>query len=141
MYPSYPSHSRHTDLSVRFSVPNQRIVERILEDSLNDENLKLKAAANVLFPHIDCLSRLMSRHRIQVETISHNQLGVTLFLPPPPCPPPRSNIFSRLKRMVSCGPSLDAVIKSTFDEDESSPAESEWITLYRYVPVDRQFTA
>lgn len=144
MYPSYPQHRRHSGLSVRFSVPNQNIVKRILDDSFDEENLRVRAAANVLFPHIDKLSNLMSRHRIQIETISPNQLGVTLFLPPPPCPPPKSKMFSKLKRMVTRRPEIDsteepyALTQLGQNVSDSAGVESEWMTLYQYIPLEQQ---
>jgi hypothetical protein len=135
MYPSYPSHRRHTDLSVQFGVPSQKIVQRILDDSLDYENLRRRAAANVLFPHIDCLARLMSRHRIQIEEISSNELGITLFLPPPPCPPPKSKPFSKFKRAVLRKCKMPTFIEKSFAEVQ---ATGEWITMYHYVPADEQ---
>lgn len=90
MYPSFPNFTQHTNHSIRFSVPNKNIVVNILEQCEDDENLRLKAAGNVLYRKIEILSRLLLRHRIVLKKMSANELGVTLFLPPPPCPEPKS---------------------------------------------------
>jgi hypothetical protein len=142
MYPSYPSYEPHTSLAIRFAVPAQRVVERILRDSENLENLQLLAAANVLFPQINDLARLMSRHRIQLEDVSANQLGVTLFLPPPPCPPPKSTRFARLVRPRMRKSSLKTIVEeSPIDSEEhngkATNTVDEWITLYEYLPSKR----
>ncbi|KAF2849425.1 hypothetical protein T440DRAFT_479967 [Plenodomus tracheiphilus IPT5] len=142
MYPSYPSYEPHTSLAIRFAVPAQRVVERILRDSENLENLQLLAAANVLFPQIKSLARLMSRHRIQLQEIKPNELGITLFLPPPPCPPPKSARFVHFIRRKMHKPSLDTIVEeSPIDSlkcDKAMDVTDDWVTLYEYLPFKRR---
>jgi hypothetical protein len=147
MYPSYPRHSRHTPLSIQFAVPSRGIANRILEDSIDHELLRIRAAANVLLPQIDCLARLLSRHRIQIEEISPNQLGVTLFLPPPPCPAPMSKMFSKFRRVLLRRPRLDTIAEEASSQDaqiqgngNTELAIEDWITLYKYVPTGQRCT-
>jgi len=83
MYPSFPNYERVTDLAIRFAVPDKPIVIKILQDC-EEENLRLKVAATILYDRVKRLSRLMSRHRVQIESVGWNELGVALFLPPPP---------------------------------------------------------
>jgi hypothetical protein len=136
MYPVYPSFNQHSGLSVRFAVPNRGIVLRILNDSKDDDNPRLRAAANLLFPHISCLARLMSRHRIQLNEIDRNQLGVTLFLPPPPCPPPKSKLFSTFRRSELRKPRLQTIVEEDNEESKSNSTDAhEWIVLYEYLPA------
>jgi len=138
MYPSYPSYEPYTSLAIRFAVPAQRVVERILRDSENLEDPRLLAAANILFPQIKVLARVMSRHRIQLEEIKANELGVTLFLPPPPCPPPRSTRFKRYLQRKMRKPSLETIIEEPSSESLKSRkavrGADEWVTLYEYIP-------
>ena len=97
-YPRYPEYIPHTELSIRFSVPDARVIKRLLAHCEEEENLRFKAAGNALYPHVKTLSRLLSRHRIQVERTTANELGVTLFLPPPPCQEPKHKIIARLRK-------------------------------------------
>jgi hypothetical protein len=135
MYPSYPGYTRHNDLSIRFAVPNQHIVRIILQHCEDEDNLQFRAAGNTLYPRVRELARLMSRHRIQLTTTGTNELGVTLFLPPPPCPAPK-RIFAKLcphfRRPKAYAPRLETI--------EEGPEEDllggEWITLYEYMPVE-----
>jgi hypothetical protein len=139
MYPLYPLHHQHTALSVRFAVPSPKLAKRILNDGVDHDSLRIRAAANLLFPHIECLARLMSRYRIQIVDVDHNQLGVTLFLPPPPCPAPNSTQFTRPVRVTVRRPQLDTIIEEPQEEesyDSKKEQQSEWMTLYKYVPVE-----
>lgn len=141
MYPSYPSFKYCSDLAVRFAVPERHIVRHILDCTSGEENLQCKAAANILMAQIKSVGRLMSRHRIQVESIGYNEMGVTLFLPPPPCPQPKSKLFSARKRRP-----FTPILASIGEEDqhEQNPRLSntgmgvnegqEWITMYEYLP-------
>jgi hypothetical protein len=134
MYPSYPSYTRHTNLSIRFSVPNQHVVKSILQHCENEDDLRFRAAGNTLYPRVRELASIMSRHRIQLATMKTNELGVTLFLPPPPCPPPKSTVaklFPRFRRRKAYVSQLE-----TIDEVSEDPSKGEWITLYEYIPVD-----
>ena len=133
MYPSYPGYARHTDLSIRFAVPNQHIVRIILQHCEDENNLRFRAAGNTLYPRVRELARLMSRHRIQLTAMKTSELGVTLFLPPPPCPPPKS-ILKRLRAYV---PQLETINE---DSEEDVP-KGEWITMYEYMPVDSKLRA
>ncbi|KAF1840102.1 uncharacterized protein K460DRAFT_437145 [Cucurbitaria berberidis CBS 394.84] len=148
MYPSYPSYVRHTDLSIRFAVPNTDVVKNILQHCEDDDNLRRKAAGNILYPRIQRLARIMSRHRIQLDTISTNELGITLFLPPPPCPPPKTtfrNLFPRFRRQKIPDSKLETINEESEAENEElyrkarvQFSSTEWITLYEYLPVDKR---
>jgi hypothetical protein len=135
MYPSYPGYTRHDHLSIRFAVPNQQIVRIILNHCEDEDNLRFRAAGNTLYPRVRELARLMSRHRIQLTTMKTSELGVTLFLPPPPCPAPKSilaRLCPRLRRPKAYSPQLETIEEGP----EEDPPEGEWITLYEYMPVD-----
>jgi hypothetical protein len=135
MYPSYPSYTRHTNLSIRFAVPDQHVVMSILRHCEDENNMRFRAAGNTLYPRVRQLARLMSRHRIQLATINTHELGITLFLPPPPCPPPKSTLaklFPRFRRPKTFTPRLE-----TIDEGpEGNISKEKWITLYEYIPID-----
>lgn len=88
MYPSYPAYTRHSKLSIWFAVPNKHIVKVILQHCKDEDNLRLKAAGNTLYPRIWELARIMSCYCIQLTAVKNNKLGVTFFLPLLPCPPP-----------------------------------------------------
>jgi hypothetical protein len=125
-YPSYPGYVPYSDLSIRFSVPNQRVVQRLLQHCEQTENIRLLAAGNTLYPQVKRLARLMARYRIQVDEITANELGITLFLPPPPCPPPKSKV-AQLGRKIRQHLSAPAT-----DMGSLSP---RWVTLYEYLPT------
>jgi hypothetical protein len=135
MYPSYPGYTRHTNLSIQFAVPNQHIVRIILQHCEDEDNLRFRAAGNTLYPRVRELARLMSRHRIQLTTMKTSELGVTLFLPPPPCPAPKSilaKLCTRFRRPKAYSPQLETIEEGS---EEDLP-EGEWITLYEYMPID-----
>jgi hypothetical protein len=75
MYPSYPSYTRHTNLSIRFAVPDQHVVMSILRHCEDENNMRFRAAGNTLYPRVRQLARLMSRHRIQLATINTHELS------------------------------------------------------------------
>jgi hypothetical protein len=145
MYPSYPCFKRCSNLAVQFAVPERHVVRHILDCTEGEENLRGKAAANILLARVRSVGGLMSRHRIQVESIGYNEMGVILFLPPPPCPEPRPNLFPVHKRKPF-RPTL-ALIK---EEDcrqlkdqlanggPKSVEDREWITMYEYLPSDAE---
>jgi hypothetical protein len=144
MLPSYPGFRRHGDLAVQFAVPSQRVVRRILRDINEDEDdnqPRFKAAANLLHPHIKCLARLMSRYRVIVDVLNKNELGVTLFLPPPPCPPPNSTIFSPYTRLKMFQPRLETITEEISAEmgNLQSNQEGDWTTTYQYIPSDQSY--
>ena len=141
MYPSYPSFRRYSDLAVQFAVLERHVVKHILDCTENKENLRFRAAGNILSARVRSLASLMSRHRIQVESINSNEIGITLFLPPPPCPAPKSKLFATYKR-TPFTPSL-ALIR-----DEETPQglrktkprndDRDWITMYEYLPSEKR---
>lgn len=145
MYPSYPSFRRCSDLAVQFAVPERHVVEHILNCTEDEENLRFRAAGNILYARVRSLARLMSRHRIQVESISFNEIGVTLFLPPPPCPAPSSKFSANLKRksfIPSLAPIKEGetpqVLRKTKLRDNKFPNDRDWITMYEYLPSEKR---
>jgi len=74
MYPSFPNYERVTDLAIRLAVPDKPIVIEILRDC-EEENLRLKVAATILYDRVERLSRLMSRHRVQIESGAERTRG------------------------------------------------------------------
>jgi hypothetical protein len=129
-YPRYPDYIPHTEHSIRFAVPDERVIKRLLTHCEEQENMRIKAAGNALYPHVKTLSRLLSRYEIQVERTTSNELGVTLFLPPPPCLEPKQRSISRLKRKI-----LRNVLSTHQRVHEQSAADStrsrspKWVTL------------
>lgn len=100
LYPRYPAYIPHSESSIRFSVPDERVIKRLLAHCEDEENMRLKAAGNVLYPHVKTLSRLLSRYKIEVERATTNELGITLFLPRPPCPEPKQKTIARLRHKL-----------------------------------------
>jgi hypothetical protein len=147
MLPSYPSFRYHGVLAVQFAIPSQHVVKRVLRDMNEDEDdnqPRLKAAANLLHPHIKCLARLMSRYRVIIDKLNPNELGVTLFLPPPPCPPPKSRIFSLCERLKVFRPRLETITEEVSAEIGSPQSvqgarEAEWTTTYQYLPTEQLY--
>lgn len=137
MYPSYPKYKCVGDLAVRFAVPNKHIVNHILRHSEDEERLRYRAAGNVLFRRVDRLASLLSRHRIQIDedTLDRNELGIIMFLPPPPCPPPKSTRFSPFKRTRPAASRLETIYEVEEDPEPNVPV---WITLYEYLPSDKR---
>jgi hypothetical protein len=135
MYPSYPSYRRHADLAIQFSVPNKDMVKRILSHRSQDIHLRQKAAGNVLHNRVGKLASVLSRHRIQIKKLNSNELGVILFLPPPPCPKPNLHLIPQKKRNFK--PQLATIFESQDNGHEnlaSQLEEEQWITLYEYLP-------
>ncbi len=135
MYPSYPTFTRtqYSDLAIQFAVPNKHVVEHILDDCEQDYNLRVKAAANILQASVSTLARLMCRHRIKVQPLRSNELGITLFLPPPPCPPPNSWTLSHLRRGFR--PQLATILEDPAERSkECEHHVAGWITMYEYLP-------
>lgn len=145
MYPSYPCFKRCSDLAVQFSVPERHIVRHILDCTEGEENLRSKAAANILLARVRSVGGLMSRHRIQVESIGDNEMGVTLFLPPPPCPEPNTDFFHARKRKPF-SPILAPIKEENHRELEAQLANEgrnsvkarEWVTMFEYLPSDAE---
>lgn len=146
MYPSYPCFKRCSDLAVQFAVPDRHVVRHILHCTEDEENLRIKAAANILIARVRSVGGLMSRHRIQVEPIGFNEMGITLFLPPPPCPAPKSLFPTRKRKPFT--PSLASIKEEeSFQEakwvgmaSDKSLGDREWITMYEYLPSDERKT-
>lgn len=126
--PSYPKYKRLGDLAVRFTVPNQAIADLIFQHSNAEFNLRLRAAGNILYPRIQRLARILGRHRIQIDEMSAapNEMCITMFLPPPPCPAPKPGMFRKFKRHKLPSPGL-----ATIQEGDETDADV-WITLYEY---------
>jgi hypothetical protein len=145
MYPSFPSFEQISDLSIGFMVPNKRIVRKILRHSDEEEQLRIKAAGVVLFHKVNSLSYMISRHRICVELVRRNELAITLFLPPPPCPPPKQvQKLHHAQNPETTQLRVDdddlKLVRTATEEvrNEDTTSNSEWITLYQYVPADRR---
>ena len=128
LYPRYPAYIPHTESSIRFSVPDARVIERLLTHCEDEENMRLKAAGNSLYPHVKMLSRLLSRHRIEVERATANELGITLFLPPPP--EPKQKTLARLRHKLFKNVRWDAqkVTKQCITKPTQSQSP-KWVTL------------
>jgi hypothetical protein len=137
MYPSYPCFQRCSDLAVQFSVPERHVVRHILNCTEGEENLRSKAAANILIARVRSVGGLMSRHRIQVESLGDNEMGVTLFLPPPPCPEPKTD-FSRASKRKAFSPTLAPIKEENHRELEAQ--SREWVTMFEYLPSDAERT-
>lgn len=144
MYPSYPCFKRCSDLAVQFTVPERHVVRHILNCTENEENLRGRAAANILIARIRSVAGLMSRHRIQVESVSPNEMGVTLFLPPPPCPAPKLHWFAACKRKIFT-PNLAPIVEEESPcaargaaRGDNSSDDRDWITMYEYLPSDKR---
>jgi hypothetical protein len=156
MPPSYPNWDWESNLSIRFIAPAKHIVYKVFEDSEEEECLRKKAAGTILFKHVRDLAAALSRHRIQIKSVTSNELDIVMFLPPPPCPPPkrrkRCTYKPRLEPIhefqeepttkTAAEKSKTAAEKSTTAAEESTTAaeesSSEWITLYQYVPAQEQ---
>ena len=134
MIPSYPSYTRRTNQSIQFAVPNKAVVKKILQHSEDDENPRLRAAGNTLYPRVRSLARLMSQHRIQLETIGTSELGITLFLPLSLYPPPKST-FAKLcpcfKKPKAYKPKL-----WTISETQEDTWIDGWGTTYEDLGMD-----
>jgi hypothetical protein len=134
--PSYPRYRRLGHLAVRFTVPNQAIADRIYEHSRIHEtqneifNPRLLAAGNILYPRVQRLTRLLERHRIQIDDMpaGSNEMCITMFLPPPPCPPPKLRMFDKFTRPELPAPGLATI------QEKDEIAVDDWITLYNYQP-------
>jgi hypothetical protein len=145
MYPSYPSFKRHGDLAVLFAVPDRHVAMHILEATEDRENLRFRAAGNILWARVISLASLMSRHRIRVEPIGPNEIGITLFLPPPPCPMPKAKRFAKFERRPFT-PSLTPIGEddATRELGKGVPRsrilgdDRDWISLYEYLPKNRR---
>ena len=145
MYPSYPCFKRCHNLAVQFAVPGPHVVRHILDCTEDEENLRCRAAANVLIARVRSVAGLMSRHRIQVESVGSNEMGVTLFLPPPPCPAPKSKLFLTRKRKPFA-PTLASIREEKIVQvagrnevrDNESFDERDWITMYEYFPSNKR---
>jgi hypothetical protein len=137
MYPSYPAFVRAQchDLAVEFAIPNKRVAEQILNDSNQDENLRVKAAAQILMRQVSSLARIMRRRRVKVHPLGHNDLAVTLFLPPPPCPEPKTKALSRrIRGFVS---KLATIVEEPRSDELDG---TTWITMFNYMPKKRKST-
>jgi hypothetical protein len=136
---SYPSYHVLSDLAIQFTIPNRRIVKKIIKDVRNDENLRIQQAGLLLFDKVESLRSTLARYRVQVEPVEiRNELQITLFLPPPPCPPPKPNRVPRRAQTEKFEPILYAISKDGRNAEEradtcSDGFEEEWITLYHYV--------
>ena len=145
MYPSYPCFKQCSNLAVQFSVPERHVVRHILDCTEGEENLRSKAAANILIARVRSVGGLMSRHRIQVESIGDNEMGVTLFLPPPPCPEPKTDFF-RARKRKPFRPILALIKEENHRELEGQSANEgrnpvkarEWVTMFEYLPGDTE---
>jgi hypothetical protein len=135
MFPSYPASVRAQchDLAVEFAIPNKRVVEQILNDSNQDENLRVKAAAHILMRQVSSLARIMRRRRVKVHPLGDNELAVTLFLPPLPCPEPKiKTVTRRIRGFVS---KLATIVEEPgLDELDGTT----WITMFDYMPKKRK---
>ena len=86
----------------------------------------------------------MSRYRVIVDKLNLNELGVTLFLPPPPCPPLKSRIFSPCERLKVFRPRLETIteeVSAEIDRPQSvqGAREADWTTMYQYLPTERSY--
>lgn len=134
MYPSYPAFTRaqYSDLAIQFAVPNQHVVEQILSDSEQNDNLRVKVAAQVLRGQVSSLARLLRRRRVKIRPFRYNQTAVTLFLPPPPCPEPNTRLSRRSCKFV---PQLAMIHEDNGENQDLDASDgTKWITMYDYMP-------
>lgn len=102
---------------VTFSVPNERVVKKIVRDSDEVENLRVKAASQSLTDRIKELALLFSKYNLEASPIEdRNEVLVRLFVPPPPTrppppsPPEREIMYSSQRRRSSLNePQLDGL--------------------------------
>ena len=137
MYPSYPAFVRAQcyDLAVEFAIPNKSVAEQILNDSNQDKDLRVKAAAQILMRQVSSLARIMRRSRVKVHPLGHNELAVTLFLPPPPCPEPKAKALSR--RICGFVSKLTTILEEPWSDELDG---TTWITMFNYMPKKRRST-
>ena len=123
MCSSYPGFEWVNDLSIKFRVPGKKIVYKIIQDS-EDRSLRKRSAGQALSGRLRKIAGLLSRHRICIESISAHELEIVLFLPPPPCPPPK--MFTKFTSRLG----------SLLRRRDDTPLEknTEWVTLYDYIP-------
>jgi hypothetical protein len=127
------------DLAIQFTIPNHRIVNKIIKDARNDDNLRIQQAGLLLFDKVESLRSTLARYRVQVEPVeTRNELQITLFLPPPPCLPPKPKRVPRRAPTEKFEPIFYAISEDGRNAEEraescSGGLEEEWITLYHYV--------
>jgi hypothetical protein len=149
MPPSYPNWEWDTSLSIRFIAPNKPIVYKILKDSEEEEFLRKKVAGMILYDRVKKLANALSRHRIQINSATRNELEVVMFLLPPPCTAPKpvlrvTGAQNFRKRLPSFIPSLEP-IPEILEENLVNYLESlenytsGWITLYNHMPKRKRY--
>ncbi|PSN60485.1 hypothetical protein BS50DRAFT_654910 [Corynespora cassiicola Philippines] len=132
MSPSYPNWEWESEHSIRFAAPNKRVVYKILEDSEEEEVLHRKAAGTILCGRIKELAKLLSNHRIQLDSVTINELEVVLFLSTPPFPSKQKPTQGRRKSYATLS-KLCTIPEERVIGNEVSPGNTsfgKWISLY-----------
>ena len=88
-YPQLLRDSNPKNDYVTFSVPNHRLVRKIVHDSEEEENLRIQVSGKALTTKIEELALLFSKYNLEASPIEgSNEMRVRLFVPPPPTYPP-----------------------------------------------------
>ena len=93
---SYPNLLPGSDAKrnyVTFSVPNYKVVRKIVDDSEEEEDLRKKVSGRSLEKNLTEIATLFKNYEIESAPIAgHQELQVRLFVPnrPPPRPPTKS---------------------------------------------------
>ena len=87
-YPSmYPDSDPKKDY-VTFSVPNHRVIQKIIRNSQDDEHLRIQISGRILEKYLDEIALLFVKYDIESTPIKgHQELRIRLCVPKPPEPP------------------------------------------------------
>lgn len=127
-YPSYPAYKLHPEFSIQFSIPSHNLVQRIFQHRQQDQIMRLKAAGNLLCTHIKSAARIMTCHRVQTRAISKNEMGITIFLPPP-----NTNIFTRVGRKLQL-----YLTKSNKRSAGAFVVPGHWVPLFNRLSTEKR---
>ena len=123
------------DRSTQITVPNQKIVLKVLEARKQDENLRTKAAGIILHSQIIKVAGGMRCRHIDDKHLGRNELGVALSLPPPPSPPPPPPSTPRAQQGRARQRQYLETIPETAEEDVHY---LEWDSLYKCSPAKKR---
>ncbi|PSN59584.1 hypothetical protein BS50DRAFT_656775 [Corynespora cassiicola Philippines] len=128
-YPQVLADSSPQDDYVTFSIPNYFVLRKIARHSEQEENLRVKAAGNVLLENMDEISLLLSKFHLDTAPVKgRNELRVRLSVPslPPRDPlPPLPNESPNTHQ-------IKYVIREPSKELETSPSRGP--SRYYHVP-------
>ncbi|KAF2680642.1 hypothetical protein K458DRAFT_392686 [Lentithecium fluviatile CBS 122367] len=85
---SYPQLLRDSDPLrdyVTFSVPNQHVIRKIINDSEDEETLRKKVIGKALTSRLDEIFSLFRKYNLETSQVEgHHELRIRLFVPRPP---------------------------------------------------------